>query len=72
MQTECLHNVVTNLSCCGCRKRGNERPLGQFGEKVEDFEYKLLYVAPERLTAPSFLEFAKRVPISMVTVKNIV
>ena len=31
-------------------------------------QYKLLYVAPERLTAPSFLEFAKRVPISMVTV----
>ena len=30
--------------------------------------YKLLYVAPERLTAPSFLEFAGRVPISMVTV----
>ena len=30
--------------------------------------YKLLYVAPERLTAPSFLEFAMRVPISMVTV----
>ena len=29
-------------------------------------QYKLLYVAPERLTAPSFLEFAKRVPISMV------
>ena len=28
-------------------------------------QYKLLYVAPERLTAPSFLEFAKRVPISM-------
>ena len=38
MQTECLHNVVTHLSRCGCRKRGNERPLGQFGEKVEDFE----------------------------------
>ena len=38
VQTECLHNVVTNLSCCGCRKRGNERPLRQFGEKVEDFE----------------------------------
>ena len=32
------NNVVTNLSCCGCRKRGNERPLRQFGEKVEDFE----------------------------------
>lgn len=31
-------------------------------------QYKLLYVAPERLTAPSFLEFAKHVPISMVTV----
>lgn len=31
-------------------------------------QYKLLYVAPERLTAPSFLEFSKRVPISMVTV----
>ncbi|MFQ9975559.1 MAG: DEAD/DEAH box helicase [Butyricicoccus sp.] len=31
-------------------------------------QYKLLCVAPERLTAPSFLEFAKRVPISMVTV----
>ena len=31
-------------------------------------QYKLLYVAPERLTAPSFLEFAKRVPISMITV----
>lgn len=31
-------------------------------------QYKLLYVAPERLTAPSFLVFAKRVPISMVTV----
>lgn len=31
-------------------------------------QYKLLYVAPERLTAPSFLEFTKRVPISMVTV----
>ena len=28
-------------------------------------QYKLLYVAPERLTAPSFLEFAKRVPISL-------
>ena len=28
-------------------------------------QYKLLYVAPERLTAPSFLEFAQRVPISM-------
>ena len=38
VQTECLHNVVTNLSCCGCRKRGNERPLRQFGEKVENFE----------------------------------
>ena len=31
-------------------------------------EYKLLYVAPERLTAPFFLDFARRVPISMVTV----
>ena len=31
-------------------------------------EYKLLYVAPERLTASSFLEFAQRVPISMITV----
>ena len=31
-------------------------------------QYKLLYVAPERLTAPSFLEFAQRVPISMITV----
>ncbi len=31
-------------------------------------EYKLLYVAPERLTAPSFLEFAKHIPISMITV----
>ena len=30
--------------------------------------YKLLYVAPERLTAPSFLSFAQRVPVSMVTV----
>ena len=29
-------------------------------------QYKLLYVAPERLTAPSFLEFAKRVPPSTV------
>ena len=31
-------------------------------------QYKLLYVAPERLTAPFFLDFARRVPISMVTV----
>ena len=31
-------------------------------------QYKLLYVAPERLTAPFFLDFAQRVPISMVTV----
>ena len=31
-------------------------------------EYKLLYVAPERLTAPFFLDFARLVPISMVTV----
>ena len=30
--------------------------------------YKLLYVAPERLTAPAFLSFAQRVPVSMVTV----
>lgn len=29
---------------------------------------KLLYVAPERLTAPAFLDFARRVPIAMVTV----
>ena len=38
VQTECLYNVVTHLSRCGCRKRGNERPLRQFGEKVENFE----------------------------------
>ncbi len=31
-------------------------------------QYKLLYVAPERLTAPFFLDFARRVPISMMTV----
>lgn len=31
-------------------------------------QYKLLYVAPERLTAPFFLDFSRRVPISMVTV----
>ncbi len=31
-------------------------------------QYKLLYVAPERLTAPFFLDFARRMPISMVTV----
>ena len=31
-------------------------------------QYKLLYIAPERLTAPFFLDFARRVPISMVTV----
>ena len=31
-------------------------------------QYKLLYVAPERLTAPFFVDFARRVPISMVTV----
>ena len=31
-------------------------------------QYKLLYVAPERLTAPFFLDFARRVPISMVRV----
>lgn len=30
--------------------------------------YKLLYIAPERLTAPAFLSFAQRVPVSMVTV----
>ena len=30
--------------------------------------YKLLYVAPERLTTPAFLAFARRVPVSMVTV----
>ena len=30
-------------------------------------QYKLLYVAPERLTAPFFLDFVRRVPISMVT-----
>ncbi|MDO4270625.1 MAG: DNA helicase RecQ [Eubacteriales bacterium] len=35
---------------------------------AESGRFKLLYVAPERLTAPSFLELARRVPISMLTV----
>ena len=31
-------------------------------------KFRLLYVAPERLNAPSFLKFASRVPLSMVSV----
>ena len=30
--------------------------------------YKIIYVAPERLLTPEFLDFAKSAPISMVTV----
>ena len=30
--------------------------------------YKIIYVAPERLLTPEFLEFAKSAPISMVTI----
>lgn len=30
--------------------------------------YKIIYVAPERLLTPLFLDFAQRVQISMVTV----
>lgn len=30
--------------------------------------YKIIYVAPERLLTPEFLEFAKNAPISMVTI----
>ena len=37
VQTECLHNVVTHLSRCGCRKRGNERPLRQFKRESREF-----------------------------------
>ena len=29
---------------------------------------RLLYIAPERLTAPAFLDFARRTPIAMLTV----
>lgn len=31
-------------------------------------EYKIIYVAPERLETPQFLEFAERIQISMITV----
>ncbi|MGI6182015.1 MAG: DEAD/DEAH box helicase, partial [Agathobaculum sp.] len=36
--------------------------------ETENGGCKLLYVAPERLTAPAFLDFARRAPVAMVTV----
>lgn len=36
--------------------------------RAENGQYKLLYIAPERLLAPSFLALTRRVAISMVTV----
>lgn len=37
-------------------------------ENAKDGKYKIIYVAPERLDIPEFLEFAKNADISMVTV----
>ncbi|GAP72876.1 ATP-dependent DNA helicase RecQ [Candidatus Symbiothrix dinenymphae] len=36
--------------------------------QAQNGQYKLLYVAPERLDAPDFLEYAKNTEISMVTI----
>ena len=38
VQTERLHDVVAHLGGGRCGECGNERPFGQCGEKVEDFE----------------------------------
>ena len=37
-------------------------------ENARNGKYKIIYVAPERLDAPEFLEFSQRADISMVTV----
>ena len=45
--------------------------LSQYGRALDNArqgQYKIIYVAPERLVTPGFLEFAQSAPISMVTV----
>ena len=37
-------------------------------QRARDGWYKIIYVAPERLTTPGFLRFAQQQPVSMVTV----
>ena len=43
--------------------------LSQYGRALDNArqgQYKIIYVAPERLVTPGFLEFAQSAPISMV------
>lgn len=37
-------------------------------ERAKEYAYKIIYVAPERLTTPGFLAFVQQVEISLVTV----
>jgi len=45
-----------------------EMQIGKALSKAREGEYKLIYVAPERLLSESFLNFAKSADISMLTV----
>lgn len=46
----------------------NERQIAKALKLAAEGEYKIVYAAPERLETPSFVEFARSVQISMVTV----
>ena len=46
----------------------SESQISKVLEQVEQGVYKILYVAPERLESPGFVQFAAKADVSMVTV----
>ena len=46
----------------------NERQISKVYSKTLEGGFKILYVAPERLESPDFIDFADKMEISMVTV----
>jgi ATP-dependent DNA helicase RecQ len=68
-----MKDQVSGLREAGVRAAllNSSLTAGEYGDvlrRAAKGEYKLLYVAPERLLLPEFLAFAAQLPISMVTV----
>ncbi|NLZ46145.1 MAG: DNA helicase RecQ [Clostridiales bacterium] len=65
-QTEALTDMGVNVACINSSLSSAQ--YSQTMHKAYLGEYKILYVAPERLLSSGFLEFANQANISMVTI----
>ena len=60
--------IQSGISCAYINSSLNPSQLGIVMERARNNQYKIIYIAPERLMTPSFISFAENAKISMISV----